>query len=107
MARTVALILILTSFFSFPSFSQGGQYFENPIVLKDAQVGEVSDAVIDNNGFLWIAGTGGLNRYDGHQHKYFRHDPLDSSSLFSNYVTDLFFTLFPTRRSSDHRKSVV
>ncbi|MCB9288243.1 MAG: response regulator [Lewinellaceae bacterium] len=59
-------------------------------MLKNAQVGEVSDAVIDNNGFLWIAGTDGLNRYDGDQHKYFRHDPLDSSSLFSNYINDLF-----------------
>lgn len=86
--RQVTSILFLIS--SLLSIAQAQQHFENPIILKDAQVGEVRDALVDNNGFLWIAGSGGLNRYDGHQHKYFRHDPKDSLSLFSNDIHDLF-----------------
>ena len=81
---------LLIFFLFWLSSSQAQQYFENPIILKDAQVGAVTDVVIDNNGFLWIAGSDGLNRYDGHQHKYFRHDPNDSLSLLSNQINDLY-----------------
>ncbi|MEZ5039319.1 MAG: ATP-binding protein [Saprospiraceae bacterium] len=67
------------------------QYFENPVVLKDAQVGEVADAVIDNAGFLWIGGPGGLKRYDGLQYKHFKHEPADSFSILSDRIDDLYF----------------
>ncbi|WP_205500098.1 hybrid sensor histidine kinase/response regulator transcription factor [Rufibacter psychrotolerans] len=44
----------------------------------------------DSRGYLWV-GTiaGGLNRYDGYQHKVFKYQSHDTTSLLSNDVTKL------------------
>lgn len=43
----------------------------------------------DNNGFLWIGTTSGLNRYDGYSVKVFEHVKDDSASLLENYIHDI------------------
>ena len=35
----------------------------------------------DRQGFIWIATQDGLNRFDGHEFKTWRHQPNDLSSL--------------------------
>ena len=35
----------------------------------------------DKYGFLWIATTDGLNRYDGYNFKIYKNDPGDKNSL--------------------------
>jgi ligand-binding sensor domain-containing protein/signal transduction histidine kinase len=45
--------------------------------------------VQDNKGFLWFGTDEGLNRFDGHEFKIFRHDPADSSSIADNSVHGL------------------
>ena len=37
----------------------------------------------DQVGFLWIATTHGLNRYDGHEMLVFRHRPEDENTIAS------------------------
>ena len=44
------------------------------------------DVFQDSQGFLWFA-AGGLLRFDGHEVKLFKHQPDDSNSLGSNYVS--------------------
>ena len=44
----------------------------------------------DAEGFMWFGTTSGLNRYDGYEFKVFKHDPSDSTSLYSNYVTNIY-----------------
>jgi streptogramin lyase/two-component sensor histidine kinase len=41
------------------------------------------------DGFLWIGTEQGLLRYDGHSFKLFRSDPLDSTTISSNYVRNI------------------
>ncbi|QQS51397.1 MAG: hypothetical protein IPM71_01365 [Bacteroidota bacterium] len=43
----------------------------------------------DTNGFLWIATSDGLNRFDGYSFKVFKNN-ASSSSLPNNYINDLF-----------------
>ncbi|CAM2005817.1 ligand-binding sensor domain-containing protein [Acanthopleuribacter pedis] len=43
----------------------------------------------DDLGFVWIATTEGLNRYDGHTFKVFKHDPNNPNSLADNQIRDL------------------
>jgi signal transduction histidine kinase/DNA-binding response OmpR family regulator/ligand-binding sensor domain-containing protein len=89
--KTAVSVLWLLFFLLPQAFAQQAQSFENAIKLEDAGVGYVSDAVIDKNGFLWIAGSNGLTRYDGSHFEMFKHDPEDSLSLLANYIHDLFY----------------
>jgi signal transduction histidine kinase/ligand-binding sensor domain-containing protein/DNA-binding response OmpR family regulator len=41
----------------------------------------------DTLGYIWFGTKDGLNRYDGHNFKVYRHDPFDTESLSSNYIT--------------------
>ncbi len=43
----------------------------------------------DKYGFLWIATHNGISRFDGLYFKTYTHDPADSTSLRSIWVTDL------------------
>jgi ligand-binding sensor domain-containing protein len=43
-------------------------------------------ALQDRKGFLWIATGDGLNRYDGHSCKVFRHNPGDSTTISAHQV---------------------
>lgn len=47
---------------------------------------EVKDVLQDPDGFIWIATTHGLFRHDGHDMRLYQQDPLDSTSLGSNFI---------------------
>lgn len=41
----------------------------------------ISDIALDSTGFLWVGTRSGLNRYDGHSFKIFRHEEGNPNSL--------------------------
>ena len=45
--------------------------------------------VQDKYGFMWFGTQDGLNRYDGYDFKYYKHDPLISSSISFSYITSM------------------
>lgn len=44
----------------------------------------------DKKGFMWFGTEDGLNRFDGHSFKVYRHMPYQENSLSDNWITDLF-----------------
>ncbi|MEZ4927945.1 MAG: two-component regulator propeller domain-containing protein [Saprospiraceae bacterium] len=56
---------------------------ESSVYLENA---EVSDFIQDKTGFIWIASSDGLLRYDGYGFRVFRNIPGDSSSISGNNV---------------------
>jgi signal transduction histidine kinase/ligand-binding sensor domain-containing protein/DNA-binding response OmpR family regulator len=46
--------------------------------------------VQDNDGFLWIATNGGLNRFDGYNFKVYRHNPVDTNTIDIDNVYSVF-----------------
>jgi signal transduction histidine kinase/ligand-binding sensor domain-containing protein len=52
----------------------------------------VFDIEQDHYGFMWFATSDGLNRFDGHNFKVFRHQDTDPHSLGSSHVDCLFLT---------------
>ena len=51
--------------------------------------GFVSSILQDSRGFMWFTTKDGLNRYDGKNFKYYKNDPLDTTSI----VDDLPFSI--------------
>jgi len=49
----------------------------------------VNQIINDPSGGIWVGTWDGLNYYDGHNFKVYKHDPLDSSSLRGNFISDL------------------
>ena len=49
----------------------------------------VLDIIQDRYGFIWIATTEGLNRYDGYEFLVFKNIPTDSTSISSDLITSL------------------
>lgn len=49
----------------------------------------INKTVQDKYGFLWIATTNGLSKFDGRKFYNYKHKPSDTNSLRSNWVTDL------------------
>ncbi|EKD37956.1 MAG: hypothetical protein ACD_75C00927G0003 [uncultured bacterium] len=45
--------------------------------------------VQDFNGYMWFGTADGIDIYDGHEFRHFRHNPDDKSSLSGNYVRSL------------------
>ncbi|MGY0034716.1 ligand-binding sensor domain-containing protein [Pedobacter sp. NJ-S-72] len=54
--------------------------------LSDNQVNAIFK---DSKGFMWFGTMAGLNRYDGHEFKVFKHSSKDSSSV-QDGITDIF-----------------
>ncbi len=49
----------------------------------------VNYILLDSRGYLWIATSDGLNRFDGNTFLVFKHIPSDTNSLADNYVRHL------------------
>lgn len=58
-------------------------------VAQGLSQGMVHGLQVDLKGYLWIGTKDGLNRYDGNNFHVFRHDPVDTNSIASNYIRSL------------------
>ena len=48
----------------------------------------VFSVIQDLYGYIWIATSDGLNKYDGYTFTHYRNDPADSSSLINNALNN-------------------
>jgi len=61
--------------------------FQNLTTRDGLSNNHVLDICQDKHGFIWIATTDGLNRYDGYSFKIYRNQPEDSTSISDNFIT--------------------
>jgi diguanylate cyclase (GGDEF)-like protein/PAS domain S-box-containing protein len=64
--------------------------FERISIAEGLSQSYVYDIIQDNNGFIWIATQDGLNRYDGKNFVYYRHDSTDKKSIANNFIRKIF-----------------
>ena len=64
--------------------------FEHISVEQGLSYEKVYSILQDSQGFMWFATDDGLNKYDGYKFTIYRHDPGDSLSLSSNWITSLY-----------------
>ena len=51
---------------------------------------DVTD-ITENENYLWVATSNGLNRFDGKNFRVFRRNPGEPNSISSNNIETLFF----------------
>lgn len=85
----VVLALVLVQFWQIAAASTGGLRFEHVMTESGVSVAETNAIVQDREGFIWIGGSNGLVRYNGHSYDMFLYNPKDVHSLSNNFVWDL------------------
>ena len=82
----LAFILLISQ------FSYGNEptlEFDHISVSEGLSNQVVFDIIQDSQGYLWIGGEGGLDRYDGYHFKHFGQDENNPFSLTSNHISFL------------------
>lgn len=88
LAKFLTIILILLhSFFLFSQIDD--LKFVHLSTEKGLSISDVKKIIQDKDGFIWIATSDGLNRYDGLNFKIFKKNSRDTSSLQDNNITTL------------------
>ena len=94
MFKTKLLTIVIFLFTLGISYSQlnlnpSTVLFQHISLKEGLSQSTVYDIKQDQLGYIWIATTDGLNRYDGYKFVVYRHDENDESSLPSNSITSL------------------
>lgn len=87
-ATIVCLFSLLLAGLIFPQPSS--VQFTNLTIDDGLSENSVICILQDRKGFLWFGTGDGLNRYDGHQFKIYKHDPDNPHSIGSNYILAVF-----------------
>lgn len=82
-------VLMLVCLCRVPVAQAGGLRFEHVMTESGVSVAETNAIVQDQQGFIWIGGSNGLARYNGHSFDMFLYNPKDTRSLSNNFVWDL------------------
>ena len=81
----MAISLIL----SFAGVSAQSIQFKHLEVADGLSNNSVLSVLKDSDGYMWFGTISGLNRYDGHSFRIYRHVEGDESSIPSNYVKEI------------------
>jgi ligand-binding sensor domain-containing protein len=87
--KKINLLLIFLFVSILPLYAQYNFKFKNYTTLNGMADNVVVKTVKDKYGFLWIATHNGLSRFDGLKFKNYSHNPADSNSLRSIWISDL------------------
>lgn len=89
-ARIILTATLLTYAFCAVAQNAGGAVNAQLISVNEGlSQTTITDVLIDSYGFMWVGTQDGLNRYDGYGFKSYRHQPLDSTTIPSNYIYSL------------------
>ncbi|MBO9151753.1 two-component regulator propeller domain-containing protein [Chitinophaga sp. GCM10012297] len=76
-------------FASGASAQAGSMRFSHLGIADGLSQSSVYSIFQDSRGFIWIATTDGLNRYDGYNFRHFRYDPGNRYSINSNELLSI------------------
>ena len=82
------LFIAITIAISYIGFAQE-YYLKHYQVDQGLSHNSVITSFQDSNGFLWFGTKNGLNRFDGYNFKLYHNDPLDTTSIGSNFIQSI------------------
>lgn len=90
MLRLKLLLLFFSSWAWLSAVAQGpALYFDRLTTQNGLSHNKVNCIIRDKRGFMWFGTNDGLNRYDGHNFKVFRHEPGNSATISGNIINDM------------------
>jgi signal transduction histidine kinase/ligand-binding sensor domain-containing protein len=93
MGKILFYLILFTTFTSVQTLGQTEQFkFRHLNISNGLSNNQVTSMLKDRKGFVWIATSSGLNRFDGYDVRSFRHDPRQPNSLPDNSITNVFET---------------
>lgn len=84
------IVLVLFSFFYVHTLFCQTLRFEHPTDKTNFLRGSISELLQDRQGFIWVATSDGLGKYDGKTVVEYRNIRGDTTSLSNNYISDLY-----------------
>ena len=90
------LVLVLATILFSPVFTilahaqTGTIRFENISTEQGLSQSTMHAILQDQQGFMWFATEGGLDKYDGYQFTVYKHDPDDPKTLSDNMVQSIY-----------------
>lgn len=85
-------LLLAWGFMTNVRANTGTHFYEVKRFLEQQKLSNrnINDIAQDTTGFLWIATSNGLNKYDGSKVSAYLFNPEDSTSIADNYIQRLF-----------------
>ncbi|MFC4212341.1 two-component regulator propeller domain-containing protein [Pedobacter lithocola] len=91
MFRNLFTAIFLSLFIVTKIWAQADHYqFSQLTILNGLSNNQVLSIYQDKKGFMWFGTFSGLNRYDGHKFRVFKHDFHDPNSLSDDFVSAIF-----------------
>ena len=93
--KSIKMTLLLVFIFSFMkvdiSYANISESINfNNITIEDGLSQSTVETIFqDSRGYIWIGTNDGLNRYNGYEFKYYKHDKYDKNSLVNNYIVHI------------------
>ena len=93
--KNIKVTLLLVFIFSFMkvdiSYANISESINfNNITIEDGLSQSTVETIFqDSRGYIWIGTNDGLNRYNGYEFKYYKHDKYDKNSLVNNYIVHI------------------
>jgi len=89
--NSILVILILIQFTGYNAISQPSTLIFKHLSVEDGLSQSTVHAIIqDKNGFMWFGTDIGLNKYDGNKFVVYQNNAIDSTSIASNFIVELF-----------------
>lgn len=87
---SLLLLYSYTALQLFDPISGKAQVFKNFSAENGALISDTRGIAQDREGFMWFATTSGLYRYDSRSFKRYVNNPLDTNSISSDVLRDVF-----------------
>ncbi|MBQ3420121.1 MAG: histidine kinase, partial [Romboutsia sp.] len=89
--KVLAMVCILSCINTSTSYANivENYNFKNLTVEDGLSQSTVETIYQDSKGYIWIGTNDGLDRYNGYEFKYYKHDKDDENSIANNYIVDI------------------
>jgi signal transduction histidine kinase/ligand-binding sensor domain-containing protein len=86
------IVFILSNFFLYIATAQQLRNYTSYTVDNGLAQNTVWDALQDYKGFMWFGTADGINRFDGHKMRHYKHSEKDSTSILGQTAFHFYET---------------